>query len=68
MALSEKRHRSSQSAELHSVATLFRNESSQATDHTNKIQLIFIKHSDVLAWVVFVTVNTGAFIIFTSWI
>ena len=35
---------------------------------TNKIQLIFIKHSDVVAWVVFVTLNIGAFIIFTSWI
>ena len=34
----------------------------------NKIQFIFIKRSDVVAWVVFVTVNTGAFIIFTSWI
>ena len=34
----------------------------------NKIQFIFIKHTDVVAWVIFVTVNTGAFIVFTSWI
>lgn len=71
MALSEKRHRSSvcriaQRCKCCDIVSKWKQPGRRYS--TNKIQLIFIKHSDVVAWVVFVTLNIGAFIIFTSWI